>query len=71
MFESANDFSMFIELDAKTKNIPVLDAVLEFCEENYIDPIEISKFVNKSLKDKLEINFIDSGFLPKSASLEI
>ena len=31
MFESANDFSMFIETTANEKNIGVVDALLQYC----------------------------------------
>lgn len=71
MFESANDFSLYIESRANESNNSVLDSLLEYCEENYIDPSEVAKLVNRSLKDKLELNFIDNGFLPKQAVLEI
>lgn len=70
MFESANEFSMYIETVAKTKNVGVLDALLQYCEENYIEPEEIAKLVNRSLKDKLEINFVEINYLPQRATLE-
>jgi hypothetical protein len=71
MFETANDFSMFIETIASEQNIAVVDALLNYCEDNYIEPEEVSKLVNKSLKDKLELNFIDMNFLPKISTLEV
>lgn len=71
MFESANDFSLFIETTANEKNIGVVDALLQYCEENFIEPDEVTKLINKSLKDKLEINFVEMNFLPRSAALEI
>lgn len=70
MFESANEFSLHIETIAGNKNIGVLDAILEYCEENYIEPEEISKLVNRSLRDKLEINFSELNYLPKHATLD-
>lgn len=71
MFESPNEFSLFIETSAIEKNITVVDALLQYCEDNYIEPEEITKLINRSLKDKLEINFVEMNFLPKSAALEI
>ena len=70
MFETANEFSMFIESLAADKNLNVVDTVLEYCEENYIEPEEISKLINRSLKDKLEISFIDMNYLPKHSTLD-
>ena len=70
MFETANEFSMFIESLAADNNLSVVDTVLEYCEENYIEPEEISKLINRSLKDKLEISFIDMNYLPKHSTLD-
>ena len=70
MFETANEFSMFIESLAVDKNMNVVDTILEYCEENYIEPEEITKLINKSLKDKLEISFIDMNYLPKHSTLD-
>ena len=70
MFETANEFSMFIESLAADKNLSVVDTVLEYCEENYIEPEEISKLINRSLRDKLEISFIDMNYLPKHSTLD-
>ena len=71
MFESANDFSLFIETTANEKNIGVVDALLQYCEDNFLEPDEVTKLINRSLKDKLEINFVEMNFLPPAASLEI
>ena len=70
MFETANEFSMFIESLAADKKLNVVDTILEYCEENYIEPEEITKLINKSLKDKLEISFIDMNYLPKHSTLD-
>ena len=71
MFETANEFSLYIETVAMNKNIGAVDAILEFCEENYIEPDEVAKLINRSLKDKLELNFVEMNYLPKQASLDI
>jgi hypothetical protein len=70
MFESANDFSLHIETIANQRNIGVVDALLEYCNENFIEPEEVTKLINKSLKDKLEMHFVDMNYLPKQAFLD-
>lgn len=70
MFETASEFSLHIETIAQEKNIGVVDALLEYCEDNYIEPEEVSKLINKSLKDKLEMNFVDLNYLPKQSILD-
>jgi len=71
MFESASEFSLFIETTANENGIGVVEALLQYCEENYIEPEEVQKLINKSLKDKLELNFVDMNYLPKNSSLDI
>jgi hypothetical protein len=48
-----------------------MEAVLQYCKENFIEPEDIAKLVNKSLKDKLEVNFQDENYLPKKATLDV
>lgn len=62
---------MYIEQIVRDKNISYMEAVLEYCRENFIEPADIAKLVNKSLKDKLEVNFQDENYLPKKAKLDV
>jgi hypothetical protein len=71
MFKTANEFSLYIENQVYEKNISYMDAVLEYCAENYVEPEEIAKLINKSLKDKLEVNFQEMNYLPKQAQLDV
>ena len=71
MFKSSNDFSMHIEQIVRDKKISYMDAVLQYCKENFIEPEDVAKLVNKSLKDKLEVNFQDENYLPKRAKLDV
>jgi hypothetical protein len=48
-----------------------MDAVLLYCEKNFIDPEDISKLINKNLKQKIELNMIESNYLPKKGTLDI
>ena len=71
MFKSSNDFSMHIEQIVRDKKISYMEAVLQYCKENFIEPEDVAKLVNKSLKDKLEVNFQDENYLPKRAKLDV
>jgi hypothetical protein len=71
VFEDSNSFSKFIEQTARDKKCSHVDAILDYCKENYIDPEEIKSLVNKSLKDKIKMDFQENGFLPKTAKLDI
>ena len=71
IFKSSNDFSMHIEQIVRDKKISYMDAVLQYCKENFIEPQDVAKLVNKSLKDKLDVNFQDENYLPKRAKLDV
>jgi cell division ATPase FtsA len=71
IFKNANDFSLHIEQIASTSNINYMDAVLEYCRENQLEPEDIAKLINKSLKDKIEMDFRELNYLPKQAQLDV
>lgn len=71
MFKSANEFSLYIEQLVQEKKITHVDAVLEYCKENFLDPEDVTKLINKSLKDKIEMDFREANYLPKQAQLDI
>lgn len=70
-FSTASSFSLFIEKRAREKRMPYMDAVLEYCAQNYIDPRDIASLINKSLKDKIQLEMIEANMLPKQAQLDV
>lgn len=71
IFRSSNEFSLYIEETVRVKRQPYMDAVLDYCKENYLEPQEIVKLLNKSLKDKIEMEFREQNYLPKQAQLDV
>jgi hypothetical protein len=71
MFNSANEFSLHIESIVKDKRISHMDAVLYYCEQNFLDPKDIASMINKSLKEKIHMNATDLNFFPKQGSLDV
>jgi len=71
MFKSSNDFSLHIESMVKERRLSHMDAVLEYCKENYIEPSDVASLINKSLKDKIEMDFRELNYLPKQAQLDV
>lgn len=71
MFKTTNEFSMYIEHYAKEHRMTHLDAVLLYCKENFVEPEDVASLINKSLKDKIEMDFRDANMLPKQAQLDI
>lgn len=71
MFKTANEFSLHIEQLVKEKKLTYMEAVLHYCEENYLEPSDITSLINKSLKDKIEMDFRELNYLPKQAQLDV
>ena len=71
MFKNTNEFALYIESIVQEKKISHMDAVLYYCEQNYIDPEDIAPLINKSLKQKIELDMIDSNMLPKKGTLDL
>ena len=63
--------SIMIEKIAKDSGCNHMDAVIDYCEKNKIEPEQIKPLVTKSLKEKLEVNARELNFLPKVATLPI
>jgi len=65
------DFSLFIENLANDKRLSRMDAILLYCADNFIDPIDVVPNISKSLKDKIEMEMIEEGKLPKFTTSEV
>ena len=48
-----------------------MEAVLEYCKNQGIEPDSVGRLVSKSLKDKIEANARDLNYFPKRAKLPI
>lgn len=70
-FKTTNEFSLHIEKIAVERRISHLDAVLEFCKDHMVDPEEIASKISKSLKEKIENDFRELNYLPKTATLDV
>lgn len=71
MFKNAAQFSLHIEQLCAEKKLSHMDAVLLYCEQNYLEPDEIKSLINKPLRDKIQIDMIEANMLPKQATLNI
>ena len=53
MIETPNKFALIIENMVKEKKISYIDAILEYCKDNEIDPSNTKSMINKKLKEKI------------------
>ena len=62
---------MEIERLAIEKNITHMDAVLDYCQRQDIEPDTVGRLISKSLKEKIEANARELNFLPRQAQLPV
>ena len=71
MFKSTQEFALYIDSVVAESGLTHMEAVLQYCEENFIDPEDISSMINKTLKQKIAVNMMEENLLPKRATLDI
>lgn len=62
-FNNPEEFSIFIEREAKRKRIGYLETLLEYCENKDIDPSSVGKSITTSLKQKIQAEAEDLNLL--------
>ena len=68
---TAKTFSLEIEKIASEKNITHMEAVLDYCFRQGIEPDTVGNLISKSLREKIEANARELNFLPKRAQLPL
>ena len=64
-------FMANIESIVQKTRMTYIDAVLHYCEENNVEPESLGRLVNKSLKQKIQVEAENLNFLKKSSTLPI
>lgn len=71
LFTSATEFSIGIEKLAIENKSTLIEAMLQFCAEHQVEPEEVAHLVSKPLKDKLQREYVQEGYLKGNAELEL
>lgn len=66
---TTKSFSLQIEELVKTKNMSYMDAVIYYCDQKDIEPERITRFIDKGMKEKLQLDAESLNYLPKTRSL--
>ena len=68
MLMNSKRFALEIEDIVKSKKISYMDAVVLYCEDNDIDTGTISSLINKSLKEKIQMEAEKLNLVEKSGT---
>jgi hypothetical protein len=69
--EDINKFSMAIEERVYMDDIPYIDAVVLYCEENNFEVEVAAKLISGVLKSKIQMEAESLHFLPKSETSKL
>ena len=64
-------FAIIVDDLVRTKRLTHMEAIIYYCEQNMIEPDTISKWIDRSLKEKLQADAEALNYLPKTASLPV
>ncbi len=70
LFNTASDFSHFIEMTALKENKTCTQVILDYCDERDLEPQDIAKLITLSLRGKIHVEMIDKGLLPEQNTLD-
>lgn len=68
-FLNRAEFTKLVEKAVHDRNMTYMDAMVDICEKNSIDPEDVKKFVGTQLQSKLEVEAMQLNLLPKKAAL--
>jgi len=67
-FNSPEEFSVFIELEAKRRGLGFFETLMDYCEEKDIEPVSVAKSITSSLKQKLQAEAEDLNLLKQKTA---
>ena len=64
-------FAIIVDELVKTKRLTHMEAIIYYCEQNLIEPDTITKWIDRSLKEKLQADAEALHYLPKTPQLPV
>lgn len=70
-FLNKAQFSILVEAAVHEKKLSYIEAIINICEENNLEPEDVGKYISNIVKDKIEAEARSLNFLPKHNTLPI
>mgnify|MGYP001336903326 FL=1 len=70
-FLTPTKFSTMIEEMVIEKNVTYMDACLEYCKDNNVEPESLGRLINKALKQKIQVEAENLNFFKKTSTLPL
>jgi hypothetical protein len=62
-------FNVIIEDLVRHKRMTHLEAIMHYCEQNNLEAHTITKWMDKNMRERIQMNAEDLNYLPKTSSL--
>ena len=69
-FLNRTKFTKLIEESVTKNKLSYMDSILDICDKNDIDPVDVKKFISPIIKNKVEAEAMALNFLPKENTLD-
>ena len=64
-------FALIIDELVRTKHLTHMEAIIYYCEQNLMEPEQVTKWIDRSLKEKLQSDAEALNYLPKTSCLPV
>ena len=64
-------FAILIEELVRTKTLTHMEAIIYYCEKNMLEPASVTKWIDKCLKEKIQMDAEKLNYLPKTSQLPL
>ena len=64
-------FALIIDELVRTKRLTHMEAIVYYCEQNLMEPEQVIKWIDRSLKEKLQADAEALNYLPKTSRLPV
>ncbi len=64
-------FALIVDELVRTKHLTHMEAIIYYCEQNLMEPEQVTKWIDRSLKEKLQADAEALNYLPKTSRLPV
>ena len=64
-------FAVIVDELVRTKGLTHMEAIIYYCEQNVIEPESVTKWIDRSLKEKIQADAEALNYFPKTARLAV
>ena len=67
-FTNSEEFSIFIETEAKRRHITNYEMIIEYCDERAIEPVSVAPLISSRLKQLVQVEAENLNLMKKKTN---